>query len=256
MWNSTPETRWPGGEVGATKPSYLDLIALCLGKCLAFFFVANAINWRVQFHVGFCCHLTLIDLITRNRFSAHRKIDSSPNVSHIRSGQTFSNGNMATTLPCFFEQNSISIAFQWFKRVEKIASIYSFDEPKHFYWHISVARRKSELYEIMKQVFGCLINGKRFPACETRWIFMIMTLNCRTWQCGMKLDAFPPHSHPLRLVRCRRCLPPPMLMLPHNLQVACKILLLNNTIWCVLLFAIYCITASFYHWTARMNRIK
>lgn len=34
----TRETWW-AGEVGATKPSYLDLIALCLGKYLVFYFV-------------------------------------------------------------------------------------------------------------------------------------------------------------------------------------------------------------------------
>lgn len=167
---------------------------------------------------------------------------------------------MATAFPCFLNKISHSSRFNDSNvQNKKIASIYSFDEPKHFHWHISVVWRKSELYKIMKQVFGYLINGKRFSECVKHigflWLWRWIAIHGSVaWNLTLS-----PHTHPLCLVHFRRLLLP-MLILPHNLQVTCKILLLNNIIWrvccCLQFIALpHHFTTELQGWT-ELNRVQ
>ena len=63
---------------------------------------------------------------------------------------------------------------------------------------------------------------------EFLWLWRWITIHGSV---AWNLTLFP-HTHPLCLIRFRR-FTLPTLILSHNLQVACKILLLNNIICCV-----------------------
>lgn len=148
-----------------------------LGFVFRFFFSRMRLTRRVQFHTEFGVPLdTHRSNYTEEIF--HRipkKIDSRWIFFFFLflSLHFPTKKNNGHQIPHFMENS----AFIERTKKKKFFNLFLWCINKHFYGHISFANRTTELY-IMEQVFGYLINAKRFESMahvEFLWIWTIYT---------------------------------------------------------------------------------